>query len=145
VISATSSIATAPPSATQGAAPSTTQIAGADGKEYTLAGSILQKYVSLDPATKTGLGKPTGNEEKEPNGGVMQMFDGGVICSHQAQAYLVWGKILDKWNELGGSLGKLGFPTADETTIPGGGKQQTFEHGTVSWKPGDAGATAVGQ
>ena len=96
-------------------------------------------------ATKTLLGKPTENAENEPNGGVMQMFDGGVICSHQTQAYVVRGKILDKWNELGGSSGKLGFPTNDETTISGGGKQQTFQHGTVTWKPGDASATVFGQ
>jgi uncharacterized protein with LGFP repeats len=146
VSSATSSVAAAPPGTpTESPASSTTQIAGADGKEYTVEGPILQKYDSLDQAAKTALGKPTGNKEKEPNGGVMQMFDGGVICSHQMQAYVVWGKILDKWNELGGSPGKLGFPTSDETNIPGGGKQQTFQHGTVTWKPGDAGATVVEQ
>jgi uncharacterized protein with LGFP repeats len=146
VSSATSSVAAAPPGTATGApAPSTTQITGADGKAYTVAGTILQKYNSLDQAAKTGLGKPTGNQENEPNGGVMQMFDGGVICSHQTQAYVVSGKILDKWNELGGSPGQLGFPTNDATTISDGGKQQTFEHGTVTWKAGDAAATVVAQ
>jgi uncharacterized protein with LGFP repeats len=146
VSSATSSVAAAAPgTATGSPAPGTSQIAGTDGKQYTVGGLILQKYDSLDQAAKTGLGKPMGNEEKEPNGGVMQMFDGGVICSHQTQAYVVSGKILDKWNELDGSPGKLGFPTNDETTISGGGKQQTFQHGTVTWKPGDAGATVVEQ
>ena len=38
--------------------------------------------------------------------------------------------------------GKLGFPTSDETDTPGG-KQATFEHGTITWKPGDAQATVV--
>jgi uncharacterized protein with LGFP repeats len=144
--SATSSVAAASPgTASASPAPSTTQIAGSDGKQYTVEGVILQKYNSLDQAAKTGLGKPTGNEENEPNGGVMQMFDGGVICSHQTQAFVVSGKILDKWNELGGSPGKLGFPTSDETTTSGGGKQQTFQNGTLAWKPGDTGATVIAQ
>jgi uncharacterized protein with LGFP repeats len=144
--SATSSVADAPSgTATASPQPTTAQIAGADGKQYTVEGPILQKYNSLDEAAKTFLGKPTGNADKEPNGGVMQMFDGGVICSHQTQAFVVSGKILDKWNELGGSPGKLGFPTSDESTGSGGGKQQTFQNGTVTWKLGDAGATVIEQ
>jgi uncharacterized protein with LGFP repeats len=131
-------------SATESPAPSTTQMAGADGKEYTVEGAILDKYNSLSQTAKTDLGKPTGNEQKNPDGGVYQQFDGGVIV-HKTQSYVVWGKIRDKWNELGGSQGKIGYPTSDETDTAGGGKQSTFEHGTITWKPGDAEATVVEQ
>jgi uncharacterized protein with LGFP repeats len=186
----TSAIATGP-SAT---APSSTQIAGANGTEYTVEGPILAKYQSLDAATRKALGAPTGNEDKHPGGGFQefdggaicvhgtgsyvvlgkirdkwnelggmdgklgfptgdedthpdgggfQEFDGGAICAHGTGTYVVWGKIRDKWNELGGMDGKLGFPTSDETDTPDGGKKATFEHGTITWKPGDAQATVV--
>jgi uncharacterized protein with LGFP repeats len=135
---------TASATATESAAPSTTQIAGADGKEYTVEGAILEKYNSLNQEAKTDLGKPTANEQKNPDGGVFQQFDGGVIV-HKTQSYVVWGKIRDKWNELGGSQGKLGYPTSDETDSADGSKQSTFEHGTITWKPGDAEATVVEQ
>lgn len=133
---------TASGTATESPAPRTTQMAGADGKEYTVEGPILDKYNSLSQAAKTDLGKPTDNEQKNPDGGVYQQFYGGVIV-HKTQSYVVWGQIRDKWNALGGSQGKLGYPTSDETDTAGGVKQSTFEHGTITWKPGDAEATVV--
>jgi uncharacterized protein with LGFP repeats len=48
------------------------------------------------------------------------------------------GKIRDAWITLGGSQGKLGYPTSDEVDTPDGQKKQTFEHGTLTRKPGDA-------
>jgi uncharacterized protein with LGFP repeats len=143
--SVTSSAAAAPSATTaETAAPSSTQIAGANGTEYTVAGPILAKYESLSEKARKDLGAPTGNEQKNPDGGVYQQFDGGVIV-HKTQSYVVWGKIRDKWNELGGSQGKLGYPTSDEVDAPDGGKKSTFEHGTITWKPGDAEATVVEQ
>ena len=128
---------------TSAAAPTSTQIAGANGTAYTVEGPILAKYLSLDPAKRKALGAPRGNEDKHPDGGGFQEFDGGAICSHGTGTYVVWGAIRDKWNELGGMDGKLGLPTSDETDTPDGGKQATFEHGTITWKPGDAQATVV--
>lgn len=123
-------------------AASSTEMTGADGKEYTVAGPILAKLDSLDATAKQDLGEPTGAEQKNPDGGVYQQFDGGVIV-HTTASYVVWGKIRDKWNELGGSQGKLGYPTSDETTTADGGKQTTFEHGIITWKQGDPEATVV--
>lgn len=136
---------TAPSSETapQSAAPSTTQMPGADGKEYAVEGAILEKYNSLSDAAKTDLGQPTDDEQRNPDGS-FQQFDGGVIV-HQAESYVVWGKIRDKWNELGGSQGELGYPTSDETDTPDGGKQTIFQHGTITWKPGEEEATVVEQ
>jgi uncharacterized protein with LGFP repeats len=194
----TGSTTTSPTSsaiATGSAAPTSTQIAGANGTEYTVEGPILAKYQSLDAATRKALGAPTGNEDKHPDGGGFQEFDGGAICVHGSNAYVVlgkirdkwnalggmdgklgfptgdqmthpdgggfqefdggaicdhgagtyvvWGKIRDKWNELGGMDGKLGLPTSDETDTPDGAKSATFEHGSITWKPGDAQATVV--
>ncbi|MBS9533880.1 hypothetical protein KIH27_09820 [Mycobacterium sp. M1] len=140
--SASSVISSAVSKPEEGEAASSTEMTGADGKEYTVAGPILAKLDSLDATAKQDLGEPTGNEQKNPDGGVYQQFDGGVIV-HTTRSYVVWGKIRDKWNELGGSQGKLGYPTSDETTAADGVKQTTFEHGIVTWKPGDAEATVV--
>lgn len=100
--SVSSSAAAAPSTTAESAAPSSTQIAGANGTEYTVEGPILAKYESLSEKDRKDLGAPTGNEQKNPDGGVFQQFDGGVIVRKTA-SYVVWGKIRDKWNELGGS------------------------------------------
>ena len=123
-------------------APSTTQITGANGTAYTVEGPILTKYDSLADAARKDLGAPTQNQQTNPDGGIYQQFDGGVII-YKTEAYVVWGKIRDKWNELGGSQGKLGYPTSDETDTADGLKKSTFEHGTITWKPGDAEATVT--
>ncbi|WP_234786392.1 MULTISPECIES: LGFP repeat-containing protein [Mycolicibacter] len=128
--------------AEESGAASSTEMTGADGKEYTVSGPILAKLDSLDAAAKQDLGEPTGAEQKNPDGGIFQQFDGGVIV-HTTRSYVVWGKIRDKWNELGGSQGKLGYPTSDETTNADGSKQTTFEHGIITWKQGDPEATVT--
>jgi uncharacterized protein with LGFP repeats len=137
--SATSST-TAGATATTTAAGPTTQMTGANGSVYTLSGPILDKYNSLDDKAKKDLGAPIRDMETNPDGGMWQQFEGGVIM-YKTQAYVVWGKIRDAWNALGGSAGKLGYPTSDEQTEPDGVKKSTFEHGTITWKPGDAQAT----
>lgn len=123
-------------------APTSTQIAGKDGTEYTVDGAILEKLNTLDEKDRDALGAPTDNAVTNPDGGIYQQFDGGVVV-HTTRTYVVWGKIRDKWNELGGSQGELGYPTSDETTNAEGEKQTTFEHGTVTWAEGADEATAT--
>ena len=124
------------------AAPSTTQMTGANGTAYTVQGPILDKYNSLDEKARKDLGAPTHDQVTNTDGGIWLPFDGGVIISKTA-AYVVWGKIRDAWIALGGSEGKLGYPTSDEFDTPDGQKKSTFEHGTLTWKPGDAEATVT--
>ena len=121
-------------------APSTTQITAANGTVYTLQGRLLDKYNSLDEKARKDLGAPTHDQVTNTDGGIWQPFDGGVIIS-KTTAYVVWGKIRDSWIALGGSQGKLGYPTSDEVDTADGQKKQTFEHGTLTWKPGDTEAT----
>ena len=74
----------------------------------------------------------------------VQQFDGGVlIYRNGGPVYFVWGKIRDAWNANQASQGKLGYPTADEQMEPDGSFKSTFEHGTITWKPGDADATVI--
>jgi uncharacterized protein with LGFP repeats len=126
------------------ASPTSTQIPGANGTPYTVQGPILAKYQSLTESQKNDLKAPLDNEVKNPDGGIYQKFDGGVLITKTgASTYVVWGLIRDAWNANGGSQGKLGYPTSDEVDSPDGAKKSTFEHGTITWKPGDAAATVT--
>jgi uncharacterized protein with LGFP repeats len=126
------------------AAPTTT-ITGANGTPYAVEGPILAKYQSLNDAQRKDLGAPFDNEKKTLDGsGVYQQFDGGVLIYRTGSpVYFVWGKIRDAWNAQQASQGKLGYPTADEQILPDGSYKSTFEHGTITWKTGDAEATVT--
>jgi uncharacterized protein with LGFP repeats len=145
--STTTSVST---SATSSASPTTsaaatTTIPGANGTPYTVEGPILAKYQSLTADQLKDLGKPYDNEQKTKDGtGVYQQFDGGVLIYRTGgQVYFVWGKIRDAWNAVQASQGKLGYPTSDEQVLPDGSFKSTFEHGTITWKTGDAEATVT--
>ena len=142
--SAMTSSAAAEPS-TSAAAPTSTQIAGKNGTEYTVEGPILAKWETLTDEQKKDLGAPYGNQKPTgDNSGVYQQYDGGVlIYRNGGSVYFVWGKIRDAWNANHASQGKLGYPTADEMTEPDGSYKSTFEHGTITFKPGDADATVT--
>ena len=142
--SAMTSSAMAEPS-TSAAAPTSTQIAGKNGTEYTVEGPILAKFDTLTDEQKKDLGAPYDNQKPTAdNTGVYQQYDGGVlIYKNGGPVYLVWGKIRDAWNDAQASQGKLGYPTADETKEPDGSYKSTFEHGTITWKEGDEKATVA--
>ena len=143
--SATSTSAMAMSPATTAAAPTSTQIAGKNGTEYTVEGPILAKWETLTDAQKKDLGAPYDNQKNTlDNTGVYQQYDGGVlIYKNGGPVYFVWGKIRDAWNAHQASQGKLGYPTADETAEPDGSLKSTFDHGTITFKPGDADATVT--
>jgi uncharacterized protein with LGFP repeats len=139
------SSAMAEPSTSAAAAPTSTQIAGKNGTEYTVEGPILAKWDTLTDDQKKDLGAPYDNQKNTlDNSGVYQQFDGGVlIYRNGGPVYFVWGKIRDAWNDNQASQGKLGYPTADEVKEPDGTYKSTFEHGTVTWKEGDDKATVT--
>ncbi|MGO9929495.1 MAG: LGFP repeat-containing protein [Mycobacterium sp.] len=142
--SSTTVTSSAGTSTTTSAGPST-QIPGANGTLYTVQGPILAKWQTLNDAQRKDLGAPYTNEAKTGDGsGVFQQFDGGVlIYKNGGPVYFVWGKIRDQWNKLDGSQGKLGYPTSDEQILPDGSFKSVFEHGTVTFKTGDADATVT--
>ena len=142
--SAMTSSAAAEPS-TSAAAPTSTQIAGKNGTEYTVEGPILAKWETLTDEQKKDLGAPYDNQKPTAdNTGVYQQYDGGVlIYKNGGPVYFVWGKIRDAWNDAQASQGKLGYPTSDETKEPDGTYKSTFDHGTVTWKEGDEKATVT--
>ncbi|OHT79977.1 hypothetical protein BKG83_06095 [Mycobacteroides chelonae] len=103
---------------------------------------MLAKWNTLNDVQKKDLGAPYDNQKETlDRSGVYQQFDGGVLIYRNGEpVYFVWGKIRDTWNENQASQGKLGYPTADEVTESDGSFKSTFEHGTITFKVGDADA-----
>ncbi|ART69042.1 hypothetical protein BTO20_10985 [Mycobacterium dioxanotrophicus] len=104
---------------------------------FVVQGIILQKYNATGGASSP-LGLPTASEAAAPNGGQFSTFNGGAIYwTPQTGAHIVWGGIRDAWERDGGAGGRLGYPTSDEATIPGGWQSQ-FQHGTITYTDGQA-------
>ncbi len=120
------------------AAPTTarsTTLQGVDGADYTVSGELLQKLESTNAAQRADLGPPLGAEKTNPDGHY-QWFVGGVIIQKTGkEPHIVWGEIRNKWNELGGSQGELGYPTSDEIDVAGT-KVSTFENGKITFESG---------
>lgn len=79
--------------------------------------------------------------------GWVQQFQGGRVYRTPIlegfQIASINGVILDKWLELGGPSGYLGFPIADEAGVTDGmGRFSIFQRGEIYWAPG-LGAHAV--
>ncbi len=90
------------------------------------------------------MGYPTTDEI--PNGdnvGSRQEFQhgGAAIYWHASPLpglAVIGGAIRDKWNQLGGLQGPLGYPTSDEVDVPqilayAGTRMNTFEAGAIVW------------
>jgi len=143
--SASAMTSSAAAESTSAAAPTSTQIAGKNGTEYTVEGPILAKWETLTDEQKKDLGAPYDNQKNTADStGFYQQYDDGVLIYKTGDpVYFVWGKIRDAWNDAQASQGKLGYPTSDETKEPDGSYKSTFDHGTITWKEGDEKATVT--
>jgi len=126
------------PSAAPAPVVESTSIAAADGQQVEITDqAVLAKYAALG-YDKGVLGKPLGPVVPLPTGGKFITFENGSIYQNPEnnQAYIEWGEIGDFWGTQGHEHGRLGYPTSDETAAPGGGLQQTYQHGTLTFKDG---------
>lgn len=102
-------------------------------------GAIRERYA--DYGFEGGLlGYPVTDELPAKNGGRFQQFQRGTIYWHpDAGAHAVYGRIRDKWADLGHETGRMGYPTGDEFAGPNGGRIQVFQGGPIYWTlTGDA-------
>src|ERR671933_143954 len=61
---------------------------------------------------------------------------GTIVWSPETGAHEVHGRIRDKWAQLRGEGGFLGFPLTDETGTPDGrGRFNHFQGGSIYWTP----------
>ncbi|WP_333617871.1 LGFP repeat-containing protein [Dietzia sp.] len=153
---ATSAAADAGASATSGAgdaAASGTGEAGKDGENGSDSGemkeiqgpngavqvpaAVADKYEELG-GESSHLGAPKGEPQKVGEG-QRQDFDGGsIFVDPEGKAFLVQGKILERYEEQGGPESQLGWPTADEATQEGGWIS-TFQNGNITFVNGEYG------
>ncbi|BAY62801.1 hypothetical protein NIES22_28760 [Calothrix brevissima NIES-22] len=107
-------------------------------------GKIFDKWSSLG-GSRSPLGNPTTNELPAARGGRYNEFQYGFIYYHpdpKIDVHAVYGKIGEKWNQLGRENG-LGYPITDELPAANGGRYNDFENNaSIYWHP-DTGAYAV--
>lgn len=102
---------------------------------YPVSSAILAGYRAAGDAV---WGWPTTEPLSVPQngGGVGQAFTKGSAYSSTAGAFFVGGPIRDRYFQLGGAAGPLGFPTAaQECGLPDGACEQRFAGGTITWSP----------
>jgi Protein kinase domain/LGFP repeat len=113
---------------------------------YLTWGTIGLCYERLG-GTSSMLGFPmTGGEDVETQEqqtkGICQSFEGGRIywIEGATEAYQTWGAIGWRYNTLGRTAGRLGFPLSSEIDILSSehskllGRYQRFQGGTVYWR-----------
>lgn len=99
-------------------------------------GKIFDKWAILG-GTRSILGEPITDELPAARGGRYNEFQGGYIYWHpNFGAYAVYGKIGEKWNQLGRENG-VGYPSTDELPAANGGRYNEFEGGSkyIYWHP----------
>ena len=79
----------------------------------------------------TTLGASVGGERSVAGGRVREFERGAIFWSRKTGARFVGSGALEKYNELGGASGSLGFPVSDERASTDS-LQQTFEHGLIT-------------
>jgi uncharacterized protein with LGFP repeats len=85
-------------------------------------------------AQDSDLGYPISAEYAPMTGGVMQIFQFGKISWNPATgSHVTKGGIGGAWDNAGGPLGGLGYPTTDEYAPMTGGGMQDFQYGKISW------------
>ena len=107
-------------------------------KAHEVHGSILSRYLATGGHGKWGY--PISDELDVKKGtsvkGKMSHFERCTFYwSNRTGAFEVHGSIRAKYDLEGGPTGGLGFPTSNESNIPGesGCKYNSFQNGTITW------------
>jgi uncharacterized protein with LGFP repeats len=96
-----------------------------------LRGAILDRYVAHGGPQV--LGFPTTDDVPAANGGARaELQRGAIYWSSGTGAHVVRGDILAKWRQRGAESGVLGYPTGDDTAVPGGFTTD-FRGGSIWW------------
>ncbi len=97
-----------------------------------LVGAILWKYENMGGASSFGL--PVSDEYGVAGGRASNLQVGRIYWSAATDAHHVFGGIMSKYDQLGGP-GSLGFPTSDESDVPGkrGARMSAFQGGRIYW------------
>jgi hypothetical protein len=106
---------------------------------FRVYGAICDKWVQL--GGDLSFGKPTSNEQASAHGRVSNFLNGGapaaIYWSAATNAHEVHGLIAKSYFANKADGGCLGLPTSDEGP-DGSGRINHFQHGTITWRQGDA-------
>ena len=103
---------------------------------YEVYGSICAKWIRL--GGDRGFGVPTSPELSSAHGRVSNFADGkSIYWSHATGAHEVHGAIALTYYGAGADSSCLGLPVADEVAA-GQVRLSRFEHGLITFAPGDA-------
>ncbi len=115
----------------------------ADTGAQIVKGAIRSEWERMG-GSGSSYGFPTTSEIGSANGGVYQIFQGGVMYWSPATGLTpIGGGIGWTWMQFGAANGKLGAPTSGEFGIPGGA-QRNFENGAILWSPGSGSHALTG-
>jgi hypothetical protein len=102
-------------------------------RTFRVYGAICDKWVQL--GADRSFGPPVTNELASAHGRVSKFADGNLLeCVHQRHE--VHGLIAKAYFNAGEDRSCLGLPVSDEEAN-GTGRISRFEHGTITWNPGD--------
>ncbi|WP_333618864.1 alpha/beta hydrolase-fold protein [Dietzia sp.] len=103
----------------------------ADGDPEFLKGAILAKYKDAG-YENSDLGYPVSSEIPLSGGALTKFENGSIYWSEATGAHIVpTGQIFDAWGQDGYENGRFGYPKSDVRSVPGGGQEIEFEHGTI--------------
>jgi hypothetical protein len=91
-----------------------------------------------------GPGEPAGDLVKIGSGYYRQYNDGRIYCNlADGTTFWVHRWLDERYTQLDGPDGWLGWPTSDEQDFSEGGRASTFQNGAIYWWP-DTGAIELG-
>lgn len=103
---------------------------------YALHGAILTHYLQIGGPTGFA-GFPTSNVLKVGKGHDAHFAGAGTVIytRHGVGTHEVNGAIRQRWDALGGTSSRLGWPTSDEFSTKKGHRRSDFQHGDITWNP----------
>ncbi|MGY1721892.1 hypothetical protein [Blastococcus sp. SYSU DS0533] len=90
------------------------------------------------------LGFPHSGERATADGSYVAFAGGALYRSSRTGMHFVKGAIQERWARAGYEAGALGYPVADEQSVPGG-TFSLFERGGIYWSPGTGARALTGE
>jgi hypothetical protein len=104
---------------------------------FEVHGLIRARWLALG-GEGSAFGYPTSDETAAKDGtGRFNTFENASVFWHPSTgAFEIHGLIRERWQEMGGEVSKLGYPTINETATPDGiGRYNHFQNGSIYWTP----------
>ena len=99
---------------------------------YDRDSTLIERYYQDLGLNGSELGSPVGSERSGPRGGAWQVYDHGVITWHSSVGLLVLRDVIaDRYVDLDGPSGALGYPRDEGETIDGEATRTRFERGAM--------------